>query len=83
MRKKIWMQYYTSSLHYIVFGQRHTVFPQIVSVETILFLIWKLKEIQIVATNFNFQLNKLNFAAEAIQGRNYSRKYGIYSLAQG
>ena len=53
----------------------HTIFPHIVSEETILFWIWKLKEIQIVAANFNFLPNKLNFCwgnysrEETIQGR--------------
>ena len=52
-----------------------TAFPHIVSAETILFLIWKLQKIWIVAANFNFLHNKLNFCCgnysreETIQGR--------------
>ena len=38
-----------------------TVFPDIVSAETILFLIWKLQKIQIAVANFIFLPNKLNF----------------------
>ena len=47
----------------------HTVFPWIVSEETILFWVFEMKKIQIVAANFNFLPNKLNFCCG-----NYSRK---------
>ena len=50
-----------------------TEFPQIVSAETILFWIWKLLKIQIVAANFNFLPNKLIFCCW-----NYMRKYDMY-----
>ena len=39
----------------------YTVFPHILSMETI--LIWKLQEIQIVAANFNFLPDKLHFCS--------------------
>ena len=61
------------------------VFPHIVSTETLLFFNFGncRKFTYVVATNFNFLPNKLNFAAETIQGRqpfkgrNCMRKYGI------
>ena len=49
-------------------GEKSTVFTYIVSAETIIFWIWKLYEIWIVAANFIFLPNKLNFWC-----RNYSR----------
>ena len=39
----------------------HTLFLKLVAAETISFLIWKLYKIQIVAANFSFLPNKLNF----------------------
>ena len=54
-----------------------TVFPHTVSAETILFLIWKLQPIQIVAAIFHFLLNKLNFCC-----RNYSRVETIQGQKQ-
>ena len=45
------------------------------SAKTILFWIWKLLKIQIVATNFKFSPRKL------FKGRNYLRKYGIYRVS--
>ena len=45
-----------------------TVFPHIVSAETIFFGIWKLQQIQIVTAIFQFLLDKLKFCCG-----NYSR----------
>ena len=50
----------------------NTAFPHIVSAETILFWIWKLWQIKIVAAIFQFLLNKLNSSCE-----NYSREETI------
>ena len=44
-----------------------TVFPDIVSAETILFLIWKLQKIQIAVANFIFYLINWIFTEETIQ----------------
>ena len=49
-----------------------TVFPHIVSAKTILFLIWKLQQIQIHSCR--------NMLRKLFKCGNYMRKYGIYIL---